>query len=40
MFFLPKLAIGQRSIVSACCAPIGWFVEQCPLVTKVSGEAV
>lgn len=38
--FLQKLAIGQRSIVSTCCAPIGRFVEQCPLVTKLSGEAV
>lgn len=39
MCLLPKLAIGQKSIVSTCRAPIGWFGEQCPLVTKFSGEA-
>ena len=39
MSLLPKLAIGQRSIVSTCCAPIGWFEDQCPLITRLSGEA-
>lgn len=40
MSLLPKLAIGQKSIVTTCRAPIDWCVEQCPLVTKFSGEAV
>lgn len=40
MVLLSAPAIGQWGTVSACSALIGWWAEQCPLVTSSSGEAV